>query len=126
MTEITHKLEDYIEAIYLLKEKTKLPVRIKEIAAFLNVNKTTVVSAVKKLKENGMITQEHYGYILLTSLGEQTAIEIYSKHSVIKDFLIQVLNFNHILLGNIDYRSFICYSYKRLVILRYKIEKNFN
>lgn len=92
MSEVSQKLEDYIEAIYVLKTKTKMPVRIKEIASFLKVNKTTVVAAVKKLKENLLVTQEHYGYILLTPEGEKTALVVYNKHSVLKKFLMEILD----------------------------------
>jgi len=91
MTEFSHKLEDYIEAIYVLREQNKLPVRIKELSSFLKVNKTTAVAAVKKLKESEMAIQEHYGYILLTQKGEAAAQAVYAKHFIIKEFLMKSL-----------------------------------
>lgn len=88
---ITSKLEDYLEAVFVLQGKDHRPVRIKQIADFLNVNKATVVSAVKKLKESKLLEQEHYGYIFLTEEGEKQAKIIYGNHSTLKRFLMTVV-----------------------------------
>jgi DtxR family Mn-dependent transcriptional regulator len=88
---ITNTLEDYLEAVYILQKNENHPVRVKEIASFLDVNKTTVVASIKKLKENELVNQEHYGYVFLTEEGEKEAQKIYKKHSVLKNFLTEVL-----------------------------------
>lgn len=89
--ELTDKLDDYLEAIFVLSKSKNQPVRIKEIASWLKLNKTTVVATMKKLKERNMIKQEHYGAIFLTEEGKKRAETLYSKHLVIKNFLVQVL-----------------------------------
>jgi len=88
---VTEALEDYVEAIYILRGKDKTPVRIKNLATYLNLNKTTVVAAVKRLKESNLVNQEHYGYIFLTEDGEKKAFEIYNRHKVLKAFLMEVV-----------------------------------
>ncbi|HCL57623.1 MAG TPA: hypothetical protein DHW82_11530 [Spirochaetia bacterium] len=88
---MTEALEDYVEAIYILRGKDKTPVRIKNLATYLNLNKTTVVAAVKRLKESNLVNQEHYGYIFLTEDGEKKAFEIYNRHKVLKAFLMEVV-----------------------------------
>lgn len=90
--EISDKLEDYLETVFLLQGEDKKPVRIKEIAESLNVNKATVVAAVKKLKDKELLKQEHYGYIFLTDKGKKKAEKIYSRHSILKEFLSEALN----------------------------------
>ncbi len=92
--EITGKLEDYLESIFVLRGKKELPVRVKDIAPYLDVSKATVVSAIKKLKDAGLVIQEHYGYIYLTEDGLVIAKNIYNRHSVLKDFLENTLKIN--------------------------------
>ncbi len=88
---ITGKMEDYLEAIYLLRTEKQLPVRVKELSSQLDLSKSTIVIGIKKLKELKLVEHEHYGYITLTHSGEKIAKKIYSRHLTLKDFLINVL-----------------------------------
>jgi len=89
--QLSDKLEDYLEAIFVLMKTPEDSVRIRDISAFLSVNKATTVAAVKKLKDACLITQEHYGQIHLTSEGSRYAKKIFSKHKIIKKFLTHTL-----------------------------------
>jgi len=90
MTSLSNSLEDYIEAIYLISLEKKV-VRVKEIARFLNVKMPSVVDAISKLKERGLVIHEKYGYLNLTKKGLDTAKIIYKKHEELNRFLNQFL-----------------------------------
>ncbi len=90
MVRLSKSLEDYIEAIYLISLKKKV-VRVKEIAKFLDVKTPSVVDAVSKLQERGLITHEKYGYLYLTKKGIDTARSVYKKHEEVYKFLNQFL-----------------------------------
>ena len=87
---ISSSLEDYLEAIADIgKENEK--VRITDISRILNVEKSSVNSAVKKLKNLNLVTHERYEDIKLTKLGEKEAREIREKHDTLSRFLSDFL-----------------------------------
>lgn len=89
--QLTDKLEDYLEAVFVLMKDPSDSVRVRDISSFLGVNKATTVAALKKLKDACLITQEHYGQIHLTPEGSRYAQKIFSKHKIIKKFLTHSL-----------------------------------
>jgi DtxR family Mn-dependent transcriptional regulator len=95
-TNLTSNMEDYIETISILSEKNKV-VRVKDIASELDIKMPSVTAALQKLKEQGLIHYEKYGYIELTSNGKILAQKVYDKHKLIANFLehILFLNKNH-------------------------------
>lgn len=90
MVTLSHSLEDYIEAIYLIGLEKKV-VRVKEIAAFLKVKMPSVVDAINKLQEKELVLHEKYGYLSLTKKGMEAAKLIYRKHEEVYKFLNQFL-----------------------------------
>jgi len=87
---LTQSLEDYLEAIYIIGLDSKV-VRVKEVAHFLEVKTPSVVDAVSKLKEVGLVQHEKYGYLELTKAGIQRAKKIHLKHEKIYKFFRDVL-----------------------------------
>jgi len=87
---LTHSIEDYLETIYLLSEEEG-SIRITDIAVRMDVRKSSIVSAVKKLEQCGFVQHEPYGSILLTSEGKLRGSEVYQKHIVLKSFFIDIL-----------------------------------
>ena len=87
---LSESLEDYLEAILELEETHKVA-RAKDIAEKLGVQRGSVTGSLKALKEKGLIEQEHYGYVSLTKQGVRMAREIARRHTVLKDFLLSVL-----------------------------------
>ncbi len=59
---LTTKEEDYLETIYRLSKKSDT-VGISDVARKRGVTLPTVISAVSRLKENGLVSQRHYGKI---------------------------------------------------------------
>ncbi len=90
MKKLTQSMEDYIEAIYVISLTSKV-IRVKEIAKFLNVKTPSVVDAVGKLTERGLVIHEKYGYLELTDKGYELAKEVNDKHKNIYKFFNEIL-----------------------------------
>ncbi len=89
-TKLSASLEDYLEVIFNLLEKSETA-RSKDIADTLGVAKPSVTGALKALSERGLVNYKPYGYVTLTELGRKSASNIAAKHNVIENFLIEVL-----------------------------------
>ena len=87
---LTPSMEDYLEAIFEIN-KTKVAVRVKDVAGKLGVTMPSVNGALKNLEAQGFITHRKYEYIELTSAGKKQASRIASKHQVIFSFLADML-----------------------------------
>lgn len=83
---ITSSLEDYLETIFVLKQKKDV-VRVTDIAAEMNVSKPSVNRAVGNLKEAGLLSHESYGAVVLTEEGETLAAQVLHRHKLLKHFL---------------------------------------
>ena len=89
-TNMTSSLEDYLEAIFLLSQKSK-SVRLTDIAEQLGVSKPSVNRAVNTLTQNGFLEHATYGDIVLTPAGESYAANVLHRHRLIKHFLMNTL-----------------------------------
>lgn len=81
--------EDYLERILVLREKLG-KVRSIDIVNDSGFSKPSISIAMKKLKENNLITVDKEGYISLTTTGENIAKNIYERHVVISELLVQI------------------------------------
>ncbi|MBQ9376033.1 MAG: metal-dependent transcriptional regulator [Ruminococcus sp.] len=82
--------EDYLETILILQERTGY-VRSIDIAAELGFSKPSVSRAMGILKNDGFITVEPSGQIVLTKRGYLRAREVYDRHLLITRFLSEIL-----------------------------------
>lgn len=82
--------EDYLEAIYQLGG-AQHAIRSVDLAAKLEVSKASVNKAINNLKNVGLVEQPHYGDISLTKEGLDYARGVQSRHEVITQFLVSVL-----------------------------------
>ena len=82
--------EDYLETILILHEQTGY-VRSIDIACKLGFSKPSVSRAMGILKNDGYITVEHDGQIVLTKKGYLKAREVYDRHLLITRFLHDIL-----------------------------------
>jgi len=87
---LTTREEDYLETIFRLSERSD-EVGISDVARARGVTMPTVISAVTRLKRNGLIRKRHYGKINLNPAGRKRAEEIYRRHKAIKAFLVDIL-----------------------------------
>ncbi len=83
-------VEDYLEKILMLKEKSDF-VRAIDLANFMSFSKASVSVALKKLKSYGYVTvDEKTGEINLTPEGKEIGEKTYERHLVISQMLISL------------------------------------
>lgn len=88
---MTTNREDYLKAIYILKEKNP-KVTNKMISDYFNIAKSSVSEMLKKLQKEGYISLEK-NKITLTEKGCDVAREILNIHRIWETFLVNFLNF---------------------------------
>lgn len=81
--------EDYLETMMMLQEQRGY-VRSIDVAEQLGVTKPSVSYATKRLRENGYISMDSSGAITLTQAGMEIAQRMYTRHKLLKDFLIRL------------------------------------
>ena len=86
---IQKSAEDYLEAMLMLKEERGY-IRSIDIAAKLGVTKPSVSYATKRLRENGYITTDSAGMIVLTESGLEIAERIYERHELITKLFVKI------------------------------------
>jgi DtxR family Mn-dependent transcriptional regulator len=91
VSELSHQLEDYLEAISVLQEEDRVA-RSKDIAERLGVTRATVTSALRSLGEKGLINYQPYSHITLTKPGQALADEIRRRHHTLTEFLRDILH----------------------------------
>lgn len=84
---IKESAENYLETIYVLKNKNG-NVRSIDVATELGFSKPSVSVAMKKFREEGYITIDETGYISLTCSGLKIAERIYERHEIIAKVLM--------------------------------------
>ena len=87
--ELHESAENYLEAIYILKNKFGY-VRGVDVARELNFSKPSASRGIANLKEEGLVTLDPNGMILLTDAGETIARSIFERHTFLKNFLISI------------------------------------
>ncbi len=82
--------EDYLETILLLEERNK-SVRCIDIAIEMGFSKASVSRAVSILKKAGYIENNGSNQVMLTESGRAKARQIYDRHCVITQYLVNML-----------------------------------
>ena len=90
MKKLSFAMENYLEAIYELSGGGA-GARVSDIARRLDVTKASTNNAMTSLAEKGLVTNEKYGEIFLTSKGLELAKSTSKKHRVIRKYFIEVL-----------------------------------
>ena len=89
MATMTQRLEDYLEAVYVLIAEDR-PAQVRDVARMLAVKMPSVVKAIHELKRLGLVTQKPYANIELTMKGTRVAKHVLSRHTLIRDFLMKL------------------------------------
>ncbi len=79
--------EDYLEAMLMLKEERGY-IRSIDVADKLGVTKPSVSYATKRLRENGYISFDPAGMIVLEPTGLEIAQRMLERHRLLTDLLI--------------------------------------
>lgn len=86
---IHESAEDYLEMILVLKRK-KGSIHSIDIAREMNFSKPSVSIAMKKLREENLITINEHHEIDLTDAGRKIAETIYERHVFISETLMKL------------------------------------
>jgi DtxR family Mn-dependent transcriptional regulator len=89
----TSSLEDYLEAIAVLKDKNG-KATVTALSEAIGVKKPSVEWALNKLGDTGLVIHEKYGDIDLTPEGARIAEEVYRRHKALFSFLKDILKVN--------------------------------
>ncbi|HXG84286.1 MAG TPA: metal-dependent transcriptional regulator [Pyrinomonadaceae bacterium] len=89
---VTPVIEDYLKAIYSLREKEE-QVRTVALSTHLNVKPPTATAMLKTLADLELIEYEPYHGAKLTATGEKIALEIIRHHRLIELYLVKALGF---------------------------------
>ncbi|KYK38761.1 MAG: metal-dependent transcriptional regulator [Theionarchaea archaeon] len=83
--------EEYLEALWLLKEKGVKLCRIKDIAEILDVQPPSAVEMLRKLERNEFVEYKRQKGVLLTEKGMNRAREIIRAHRLMEVLLNKVI-----------------------------------
>ena len=90
--EDNHTVEDYLEAIVVLRDmKGQDEIRSVDLANMRNVSKASVNKALSIMREKGFVEQERYGRITLTDAGLEYGTAVWRRHRVLRGFLVDEL-----------------------------------
>jgi DtxR family Mn-dependent transcriptional regulator len=89
---MTQSLEDYLEMVSFLSDDGE--VRVTDIATRLGVSKPSVLTALRVLEEQGLLTHERYRSVTLTETGKAQAADIRGRHNFLTTFLQDVVGVN--------------------------------
>src|SRR5688500_9065413 len=87
---VTHALEDYLKAIYVLGEESQ-PVIAARMAAEAGVSASTIFATLRRLEKDGYVTINRRKEIHLTSEGKNIAERIIRRHFLTERFLTDLL-----------------------------------
>jgi Mn-dependent DtxR family transcriptional regulator len=83
---LSSSMEDYIEMIYRLSEKSG-EVRVNDLSQALNVQPPSTTKMIKRLASEGYVFYEKYGCIILTEKGRNIGGKLLKRHMIIFGFL---------------------------------------
>ena len=86
---ITTAMEDYLEMIYRIHFSGEV-VRIGVLAGSLNVKPSSASKMIGKLKSEGLVSSEKYGYIKLTDAGVEFGKYLVYRHDTLHRFLCYI------------------------------------
>lgn len=83
---ILESAENYLEAILMITQE-KGYCRSIDVANLLSFSKPSVSVAMKNLRENGYITVEEEGHLVLTNEGKAIAEKVFERHRFLTEWL---------------------------------------
>lgn len=89
--EVTAVIEEYLEAIYRLQEKSGMA-RTGDLVNLLDVVPGTVTNTVERLEKGGYITHEPYKGVKLTERGLKIALQVLRRHRLGERLLTDILH----------------------------------
>lgn len=91
MKQVTAVVEEYLEAIYRLQEKSGVA-RTNDLVNMLKVAPGTITNTVERLEKEGYITHEPYKGVKLTEKGLKIAVQVVRRHRLSERLLSDILH----------------------------------
>jgi len=91
---LSAKMEDYLKALYEIREREGEPISTSSVAELLEVTPPTVTSMMEKLEDRGLIEREKYSGARLTPEGETVALEVLRHHRLLETYLAEQLGYD--------------------------------
>ncbi|MDP1809151.1 MAG: metal-dependent transcriptional regulator [Actinomycetota bacterium] len=85
------RIEEYLEAIFKIEEKTGHPVNISRLAENLGLSVPSASEMMKKLEQIGVIAYNEHREVSLTEAGVDQAIRVVRRHRLAERFLTDIL-----------------------------------
>jgi DtxR family Mn-dependent transcriptional regulator len=89
--EVTAVIEEYLECIYRLQEKSGVA-RTSNIVKSLGVVPGTVTNTVEWLEKEGLVTHKPYKGVKLTEKGRKIALQVIRRHRLSERLLVDILH----------------------------------
>lgn len=89
--EVTAAVEEYLEGIYRLQERSREAARTSDIVKLLQVVPGTVTNTVERLEKEGLVTHVPYKGVKLTEKGRKIAINVIRRHRLSELLLTDIL-----------------------------------
>lgn len=83
---LSSSMEDYIEMIYRLSEKSD-EVRVNDLSLALNVQPPSTTKMIRRLAKENYVLYERYGSVKLTEKGRDIGCKLLKRHKIIFEFL---------------------------------------
>lgn len=93
VSELSTSTQNYLKAIWGLKEWSSEPVTATLISAQLGLKLSSVSDAVRKMAKQGLVSHTPYGAVELTDRGRQYALDMVRRHRLLESFLVQALDY---------------------------------
>ncbi len=81
--------QDYVEAIHEI-ESAGVAIKVTSLQHIFGVSHVTVIRQLKRLQEQGLITEARSKKICLTKEGKEMAIKAAAKHALLKNFFMEL------------------------------------
>jgi len=91
MEQVTAVVEEYLEAIYRLQEKSGVA-RTSDLVNLLKVAPGTVTNTVERLENEGYVTHVPYKGVKLTAKGLKIALQVVRRHRLSERLLTDILH----------------------------------
>ncbi len=92
--QLTFSEENYLKAIFKLKEKEVKKITTNAIASSVNSTPASVTDMIQRLHEKKLLNYAPYQGVSLTLQGKKSAISVIRKHRLWELFLVTKLGFN--------------------------------
>jgi DtxR family transcriptional regulator, Mn-dependent transcriptional regulator len=92
LRDFSESVQDYLKAIYTLKERSPDPVATGNLADHLSVTAGSASAMIKKLADLGLVRHERYHGVDLTENGRRVALEVVRHHRLLERFLNEELD----------------------------------